>query len=171
MSSRNALYSAPGKKKNLRSEECSSERSEACGQKLCSGHSSGHISAQGLRHSCKWPPGSQIVRAPRSVEDKYACENHVLRVCGPAREPRTGKSPKVLPECSRECSQKLGVLSGVLPKVLSRVLSRVLFLLFSTPKATWRALSGALPRASPISESTLESTLGALSEISLLSAP
>ena len=31
-----------------------------------------------------------------------------LRVCWPAREPRTGKSPKVLPECSRDCSQKSG---------------------------------------------------------------
>ena len=31
-----------------------------------------------------------------------------LRVCWPAREPRTEKSPKVLPECSRECSQKSG---------------------------------------------------------------
>ena len=57
----------------------------------------------------------------------HATEVLDLRVCWPAREPRTGKSPKVLPESALE--------------------STLIF------------------------ESTLESTLGALSEISLFSAP
>ena len=49
-----------------------------------------------------------------------------LRVCWPAREARTGKSPKVLPECPRECSQKSGL--GVLPRAprFLRALSRAL---------------------------------------------
>ena len=61
-----------------------------------------------------------------------------LRVCRPAREPRTGKPPKVLPRVLS------GVLSeiGVLPRVLPRVLSRV------------------LPSLEKNRKSTLESTLG-----------
>ena len=47
-----------------------------------------------------------------------------LSVCRPAREPKTGKPPKVLPR----------VLSGVLSGVLLRVLSSVLFLLFATER-------------------------------------
>ena len=52
-----------------------------------------HLAKYGQTHSKK---GTVDTHRPSFV--------HVLRVCWPGREPRTGKSRKVLPECS----QKLG---------------------------------------------------------------
>ena len=65
-----------------------------------------------------------------------------LRVCWPARGPRAGKSPKVLPECSRECSQKSGC-----SRECSRECSRGSSHCTEQQEAPSRALSGALPRA------------------------
>ena len=52
------------------------------------------------------PPDSQVLVDLLALGGQE--KGPALCVCGPARLPRTGKSPKVLPECSRECSQKLG---------------------------------------------------------------
>ena len=72
-----------------------------------------------------------------------------------AREPRTGKSPKMLPGALSRVLSEIRVLSGVLP--------RVAFLLPSTQnnrKATLESTLGSTPESTLISESTLESTLG-----------
>ena len=41
-----------------------------------------------------------------------------LSVCRPAREPKTGKPPKVLPRVLSGVLSEIGVLSRVLPRVL-----------------------------------------------------
>ena len=105
----------------------------------------GGQNAQSMRVKRSDPQKIRTSHSPdyqRFQEGGIREEGVVLHVCRPARELRTGKSPKVLPECSRECSQKSGC-----SQECSRVLSRVLFLLFCTERAPLRALSGALLRA------------------------
>ena len=68
-------------------------------------------------------------RMPKKENRHHFCHQN-LRVCRPAREPKTGKPPKVLPRVLSGVLSEIGVLTRVLP----RVLSRVLFLLFSTER-------------------------------------
>ena len=65
---------------------------------------------------------------------------------------------------------EIGVLLGVLQTMLSRV-AFLLFCVEDTRKTILESTFGSTPESTPILESTLESTLGALSEISLFSAP
>ena len=73
----------------------------------------------------------------------------------PAREPRTGKSSKV-PQSALESALKE---------------LRVLFCVEDNRKTTLESSLGSTRNSTPISESTLQSTPGALSEMSLFSAP
>ena len=95
----------------------------------------------------------------KALQTTTATKRHqipCLSVCRPAREPKTGKPPTVLPRVLSGVLSEIGVLSRVLP----RVLWTVLFLLFSTEEPLESTLGRSTCESTPISESTAESTLG-----------
>ena len=111
-----------------------------------------------------------LCRTPLGTKARRVLVQFVaLRVCRPAREPKTGKPPKVLPRVLSGVLSGIGELSGVLSGigVLSRVLLRGALPVVLHRKNPCRALSGALLTAPRFLRALPRALSGALSGVSL----